>query len=69
MRAGGAHREAVQRIFGTDFARGGITSVWAPHHWNAMLVRCNTCGQIADADKSGGICHCGAKLPEHPAYW
>ena len=69
LHAGGAHREAVQRVFGTDFARAGMTSVWEPHHFNAMWVRCNACGQMSDADKLGGTCQCGATLPEHPAYW
>ena len=69
LREGGAHKEAVQRFFGPDFIRGGTTTVWEPHRLNAMWVRCEACGRMADAHKQDGICPCGATLPEHPPYW
>ena len=69
LHAEGAHREAVQRFFGPDFIRGGTTSVWQPHHQNAVWVRCDACGRVVDADQAGGVCQCGATLPEPPPYW
>jgi steroid delta-isomerase-like uncharacterized protein len=69
LHEGGTHWEAMQRFFGPDFARGGTTTVWEPHHLNAMWVRCEVCGQMADAYKLNGACPCGAPLPEHPDYW
>jgi hypothetical protein len=69
LREGGAHWEAMQRFFGPDFAHGGTTTVWAPHHLNAMWVRCEVCGTMADAHELDGACPCGAPLPKHPDYW
>ena len=66
---GGAHKEAVDRFFGPDFAVGAMTSVWVPDHINAMWMRCTACGQMADYEKLEGKCQCGQLLPEHPPYW
>ena len=66
---GGAHKEAMDRFFGPDFAVGGMTSVWVPDRINAMWVRCTTCGRMADYEKLEGKCQCGQTLPEHPPYW
>jgi steroid delta-isomerase-like uncharacterized protein len=69
LREGGTHREAMQRFFGPGFTRGGVTTVLAPERQNAMWVRCEACGQMADSRKLEGGCRCGARLPEHPPYW
>jgi len=64
---GGTHGEAMQAFFGSDFAAGGVTGVWVPHHINTMWVRCGSCGRMADARQAA--CPCGTPLPPHPAYW
>ena len=66
---GGAHKEAMDRIFSTDFSAGFMTSVWVPDRINAMWVRCTTCGQMSDYDQDQGQCRCGQPLPEPPPYW
>ncbi len=66
---GAAHSEAAGRFFGPDFAVGGVTSVWVPHRINAMWVRCEECGRMADASRPGASCACGQPLPDHPPYW
>jgi hypothetical protein len=66
---GGAHKEAMDRFFGTDFAAVGTTMVFVPDHINAMWMRCTACGQVANYDQSQGKCRCGQPLPEHPPYW
>jgi len=64
----GAHREAMKVFFGSKFAEGGMTSVWIPHHINALWVRCTTCGRMSDYDQNEGKCQCGQSLPHLP-YW
>ncbi len=64
----GAHREAMKVFFGSKFAEGGMTSVWIPHHINALWVRCTTCGRMSDYDQDEGKCQCGQSLPHLP-YW
>jgi steroid delta-isomerase-like uncharacterized protein len=64
----GAHREAMQAFFGSNFAEGGMTSVWVPHHINALWVRCNACGRLSDYERDEGTCQCGQPLPHLP-YW
>jgi heme-degrading monooxygenase HmoA len=66
---GGAHKEAMDRFFGTNFAAVGTTMVFVPDHINAMWMRCTACGQVANYDQSQGKCRCGQPLPEHPPYW
>ena len=66
---GGAHKEAMDRFFGPDFAIGGMTSVWVPDHINAMWMRCTSCGQMVDYEQGQGKCRCGQQLPDHPPYW
>jgi steroid delta-isomerase-like uncharacterized protein len=65
---GGAHREAMQTFFGSDFAEIGTTGVWIPHHINALWVRCAGCGQLSDYEQRAGICECGQPLPG-ATYW
>jgi steroid delta-isomerase-like uncharacterized protein len=69
LRAGGTHRDAMRRFFGPDFARAGVTSVWAPDRLNTMWVRCAACGVMADSAAPAGRCACGEPLPEPPPYW
>ena len=66
---GGPHKEAVDRTLLTDFGAAVFTSVWVPHHLNAMWVRCTACGRFADCEQLDGKCQCGQRLPEHPSYW
>lgn len=63
-----AHREAMKVFLGSDFAEGGMTSVWIPHHINALWVRCTACGRMSDYDRDEGKCQCGQELPHLP-YW
>lgn len=63
-----AHREAMRVFLGPDFAEGGMTSVWIPHHINALWVRCTACGRMSDYDQNDGKCQCGQELPHLP-YW
>jgi steroid delta-isomerase-like uncharacterized protein len=64
----GAHREAMKVFFGSEFAEGGMTSVWIPHHINALWVRCTTCGRMEDYNQNDGKCQCGESL-QHLPYW
>ena len=66
---GGAHKEAMDRFFGSDFAVGAMTSVWVPEHINTVWMRCTSCGQMSDYVRGEGKCRCGQQLPEHPPYW
>ena len=66
---GGAHKEAMDRVFGPDFASAFSTTVWVPQRFNGMWVRCDACGQMANYDRDNGNCLCGQQLPEHPPYW
>ena len=68
MLRAGAHREAMQVFFGSEFAEGGMTSVWIPHHINALWVRCTACGRMSDYAQDDGKCQCGQSLPHLP-YW
>ena len=66
---GGAHKDAVERFLGSDFAAGAMTSVWVPDRINAMWVRCTACDRMMDSEASAGKCQCGQTLPDHPPYW
>jgi steroid delta-isomerase-like uncharacterized protein len=66
---GGAHKEAMARFYGPEFAVGGQTGVWAPHHLNARWVRCPACGDMEDYDRLEGKSGCGRPLPDPPPYW
>jgi len=68
MLRAGAHRKAIKVFFGSEFAEGGMTSVWIPHHLNALWVRCTACGRMSDYDQDEGKCQCGQLLPLLP-YW
>jgi hypothetical protein len=66
---GGAHKEAMERFFGQEIGTGGQTSVWVPHRYNRLWVRCAACERMADAGRPEGKCVCGAVLPRPPAWW
>jgi heme-degrading monooxygenase HmoA len=68
MLRAGAHRQAMQAFLGPGFAEGGMTSVWIPHHINALWVRCPACGRMSDYAQDDGKCQCGQSLPPLP-YW
>ena len=68
MLRAGAHREAMKVFLGSEFAEGGMTSVWIPHHINALWVRCTACGRMSDYERDEGMCQCGQSLPLLP-YW
>jgi len=58
-----AHRVAVKRLLAEDLAVSSTTGVWVPHHLNALLARCPSCGRMADVARKDGACHCGEALP------
>ena len=64
-----AHKEAMNRFFGPDFAIGAMTSVWVPDRINAIWMRCTACGQMADYEHGHGKCRCGQELPDHAPWW
>jgi hypothetical protein len=66
---GGPHREAMDGFFNGGLGVAGFTSVWVPDRLNAVWVRCTACGNMQDHERSGGVCRCGATLPEPPPYW
>ncbi len=68
LMSGGTHGQAMRR-FWEGLGDAAYTSVWVPHHINPLWVRCAACGQMSDYDKNAGACHCGATLPEPPAYF
>ena len=64
-----AHKEAMDRFFGLDFAAAAITMICVPDRLNPMCVRCTECGQMTDYDHGQGTCRCGLPPPERPLYW
>jgi heme-degrading monooxygenase HmoA len=65
---GGTHKEAMQKFFGADFTRGGVTSVFTPGRIGVQWARCESCGKMSDSRKREGLCECGAQLPTL-TYW
>ncbi len=63
-----AHGDAMKR-FWDDLSDVAYTSVWVPHHFNALWVRCTECRKMNDHEKSNGQCACGSRLPEPPPYF
>lgn len=68
MLRGGAHKEAVDRIFSADLAAAFSTTVWVPERFNGLWVRCTSCNQLSDYERNAGTCRCGEQLPEQPPY-
>ncbi|MGH8502836.1 MAG: hypothetical protein ACREVE_10285 [Gammaproteobacteria bacterium] len=44
-------------------------SLWVPARIDPMWIRCGSCRQVSDYEKSGGVCACGENLPDPPSYW
>jgi hypothetical protein len=65
---GGAHAEAMRR-FWAELGDSAYTSVWIPDHINPLWVRCSGCRKMIDYEKHSGVCSCGQRLPEAPAYF
>jgi steroid delta-isomerase-like uncharacterized protein len=65
---GGTHADAMKR-FWADVGSAGFTSVWVPHHINALWVRCGACKKMKSYESHAGVCSCGQPLPEAPAYF
>jgi len=66
---GSTHRLAHDKFLGEDVGFALHTSVWIPHHINAIWVRCAVCDKVADYYKSSGKCPENHELPEPPHYW
>ncbi len=66
---GGAHKEAMDRVLGPDFATGFMTSVWVPDRINPMWVRCPHCDRMVVHSGKDEKCQCGQTLPENIPYW
>lgn len=66
---GGAHQEAMDAFFGSDFTHGGVTSVWTPHRMNTVWVRCAMCDVMSATQGPGSTCRFGHRLPDPPPYW
>ena len=62
-----AHVEAM-RLFFAEFGGSAYTSVWIADRINPVWIACHGCRKVVDYEKSGGVCGCGAPLPETPPY-
>jgi len=64
------HARAKQEFRTSGLSPGVWTSVWKPHHINALWVRCLTCEQPNDVtDRHRQCTNCGAELSPQPVYW
>lgn len=63
----GTHKDAMPAFF-KHLSVGGWTSAWVPERINQHWLRCASCGQMEDAEKTR-TCRCGAALPEVPSYF
>jgi steroid delta-isomerase-like uncharacterized protein len=63
----GVHQVAVKRFLTEDFSASAATSVWIPHHINALRIRCTSCGRLSEQAHNSGTCSCGQALPQ--AHW
>ncbi len=68
LRKAGAHHDAMEK-FWADLGDAAFTSVWTPDHINPLWVRCGACGKMNDHEKREGVCVCGERLGEPPAYF
>jgi hypothetical protein len=55
-------------VFFSEFGGSAYTSVWVPDRINPVWIACHGCRKVVDYEKSGGVCGCGAPLPETPPY-
>jgi steroid delta-isomerase-like uncharacterized protein len=65
---GGTHSEAMKK-FWAALGDAAFTSVWVPDHFRPLWVRCSACRKMSDYAKQSGMCGCGERLPEAPAYF
>jgi steroid delta-isomerase-like uncharacterized protein len=65
---GGNHKQAMRK-FWAELGDAAYTSVWIPDHINPLWVRCTACSKMNDYYKKSGVCDCGQRLPEVPAYF
>lgn len=65
---GGTHSEAMRK-FRSGLSDAGFTSVWVPDHINPLWVRCTACHKMNDYENQSGVCSCGQRLPEAPAFF
>lgn len=63
-----SHNRLMKR-FWDDLGDAGYTSVWVPHHFNPLWVRCKECKKMNDYEKTDGLCACGRQLPDPPPYF
>jgi steroid delta-isomerase-like uncharacterized protein len=64
------HARAKQDFRTSGLSPGVWTSVWKPHHINALWLRCLTCEQPNDVTDGHRQCtNCGSELPPQPPYW
>lgn len=64
------HADAMKELFGDDFVASVWTSVWTPARINRIWVRCVACASLEDVSDDHRSCtHCGAPMPERPAFW
>lgn len=64
------HALAMKELFGEDFVASVWTSVWTPSRINRIWVRCPSCASLEDVSDDHRSCnHCGAPMPERPAFW
>jgi len=58
------HNDAMKRMWEGGLARGGFTSIWAPHRVNAQFGSCPECAHyvsISPGDATG-VCECGGTV-------
>ncbi len=67
MMQDGTHKSAMPAFF-NELSAGGWTSVWAPVRINPSWIRCTSCGQMEDSEKTA-TCRCGATLPATAPYF
>ncbi len=66
----GTHREAMRVFFADNsVSTGAWTSVWKPERINTLWSRCESCGKMANVDRTNGVCECGAQLPALSSWW
>ena len=63
------HKDAARKFFGPELAVEGWTGVFVPHHINALLLRCDSCGKMLRLTDGQTACGCGAQLRPAKPYW
>jgi predicted ester cyclase len=58
------HNAAMSRMWEGGLARGGFTSIWAPHRVNAQFSSCPDCARYVaiPAGDAGATCECGGAV-------